>query len=165
MPKFKDQYSREWNVAVNVAVIEHTRDVADVNLADLDELAKLGTDPVLLSKVLYAVCDPESKGVTPEEFAAGLAGDSLEDAGNALVEAIVDFFPSSRREQIRKLLTLGRDAMATNSAQVDNLLNSQTFTDWLSVKSISWLETLKREMEAEIALQQPAQSGLPSATA
>ncbi len=165
MAKFKDQCGREWLVVVNVGVIEHARDLAGVNLADLNELAELGADPVKLVKALYATCDPESQGVTPEDFAKAMAGDSLEDAGNALVEAVVDFFPSSRREKIRKLLTLGRGAVETNSKSVDDLLNSQTFTDWLDLKTVGWLEALKTEMEAEIALQQPAQSGLPSATA
>ena len=81
MKSFTDNTGRTWTLSVTVGTIKRVRALCNVDLAGVisiesgaqpkvDLLERLGSDPVLLVDVLYAVCKPEAdaKGVTDEEF-------------------------------------------------------------------------------------------------
>ena len=59
---------------------------------------------LLLGDVLFAICKPQAdqQDVDDEAFAEGLAGDSIDEACKALVDALVAYFPESRRRLLRK---------------------------------------------------------------
>ena len=118
MHSFKDNAGRTWSVAVNVATIKRVRGlVTDADdcqkpvdlmaMVEGDLLKRLYTDPVLLVDVLYAVCKPEvdKAEVTDVEFGEAMAGDAIDLGTAALIEEIIDFFPSRRdRERARKVM-------------------------------------------------------------
>jgi hypothetical protein len=54
--------------------------------------------------VLYAICKPQAdqQQITDEAFGEGLAGNSIDDATGALLEALINYFPESRRRLLRK---------------------------------------------------------------
>ena len=104
MHRFTDATGRSWEITINVATIKRVRDVCGVDLLDLGDggvMARLASDPVLLADVLFVVCDAERRG-TPEDFAGGLAGDAIERATEAMVEELLEFFPSKKRVLLRK---------------------------------------------------------------
>lgn len=129
MHAFKDKLGRDWSVVVDLNTVKRVRGLLSVNLLDVvggDLLKQLATDPEMLANVVYAVCKPEAdaKGVSDEQFGAGLVGDAIALATDALLEELADFFPQPRRgliqNALKKLKSL--DALAVDKAQ--EVLNS-----------------------------------------
>ena len=120
MKSFTDNTGRTWTLVVNVATIKRVRALCGVDLNSIVEvedgkpaaklLERLSGDPVLLVDVLYAVCRPEceQKGVSDEDFGAAMAGDAVEQATDALLDEIVDFFPAAKRKAFQRILSASR---------------------------------------------------------
>ena len=120
MKSFTDNTGRTWTLVVNVATIKRVRALCGVDLNSIVEvedgkpsaklLERLSGDPVLLVDVLYAVCRPECdrKGVSDEDFGAAMAGDAVEQATDALLDEIVDFFPEAKRKAFQRILSASR---------------------------------------------------------
>src|SRR3990172_1759083 len=109
MKTFVDTQGRTWTVTINVDAIRRVRSLLNINLLEIVEgplLERLVTDPVLLCDILFALCQPEaqSKNVSDEDFGRALGGDVLDGATTALLEELVDFFPSGKRAVFRKEL-------------------------------------------------------------
>ena len=124
MPTFTDNQDHVWDVAVNVAVLRRVRSRLGVDLMGLGTtdpppgpdpgapggdclLARLVKDPALLCDVIYVVCQEQAEAgkISDEQFGARMAGDAIEAATRALLEGIVNFFPSRRdRERIKRAI-------------------------------------------------------------
>ncbi|GIX04627.1 MAG: hypothetical protein KatS3mg114_0496 [Planctomycetaceae bacterium] len=109
MHTFNDTQGRTWTVTINVDAIRRVRALLNINLLETVEgklLERLITDPVLLCDILFALIQPEAeaKQVSDEDFGRALGGDVLDHATTALLEELVDFFPSGRRAVFRKAL-------------------------------------------------------------
>jgi hypothetical protein len=110
---FADNKGRKWDVMVNVSTVKRVRSLTSVDLMSVvegkDLLVRLSSDPILLCDVLFAVVKPQADAgsVTDEDFGSSLAGDAIADAANALLEGIINFFPSPKRTildaQLKKL--------------------------------------------------------------
>ena len=127
MKTFKDNAGRVWTIAINVATLKRVKGLIKVDLLEVLEgklIERLMADPVLLVDVVYAVCKPEADaaGVTDEQFGQAMAGDAIELATTALLEELIDFFPSRRdRERAKKVL-----AMAWNMVdKAQNLMDAK----------------------------------------
>ena len=110
MHTFADTLGRTWTVTINVDVIRRVRSLLNINLLEAVEgrlLERLITDPVLLCDILFVVIQPEAvaKDISDEDFGRSLGGDVLDLATTALLEELVDFFPSAKRTVFRKALT------------------------------------------------------------
>ena len=112
MKSFRDADGREWPVTVDVNAAKRVRNMVGVNLLDItgglfDKLS----DPITLVDVLYAICKPvaDERKVSDEDFGRCLLGDPIDSATEALLEELVDFFPSQRREYLRTLLERSRE--------------------------------------------------------
>lgn len=119
MPAFKDSLGREWLVKISGPVINDVRKELDLDLVSLGDpvfpkLSNLG----LLVNCLWVVCRKQAHalGVNDIQFGEGLVGDCLEGAAEALVEAVLDFFPRSIRETLR---ALSRQDAATKNAAME----------------------------------------------
>lgn len=120
MKSFTDNVGRAWTLVVNVATIKRVRALCGVDLNTIVEvedgkpsaklLERLSGDPVLLVDVLYAVCKPEcdQRGVSDEDFGAAMAGDAVEQATDALLDEVIDFFPAAKRAAFRRILSASR---------------------------------------------------------
>jgi hypothetical protein len=109
MKSFHDTQGRTWTVTINVDAIRRVRSLLNIDLLDAIEgklLERLVTDPVLLCDILFALVKPEAeaKNVSDEDFGRALGGDVLDHATTALLEELVDFFPSGKRTVFRKAL-------------------------------------------------------------
>lgn len=110
---WKDANGREWSTAINVTTVKRVQEIAGVLLtdaADTNLVERLYGDVVLLANVLWGVCRPvaESRGVTAEQFGELLAGDVIDKACESLMEDLVGFFPSSRREIVSRIWQAAR---------------------------------------------------------
>lgn len=109
MPVFKDANNREWVVKLDAPTIKEVRDTFDgLDLIDGkgESYLRLAADPILLIDVLWVICRKQANGnITDEQFGQSLVGDPIEQATEALLKAILDFFPSRKRQAIQALVT------------------------------------------------------------
>ena len=144
MKSFTDNLGRTWTLVVNVAAIKRVRAICGVDLNAIVEidrnnnptaelLERLSTDPVLLVDVLYAVCKTEcdQKGVSDEDFGAAMAGDAIEQATAALLDEVVDFFPTAKRAALQKILAATRRIEALAKKKLEDILGSAEFEEKL----------------------------------
>ena len=113
MHSFTDEKGRTWSVVVTVDTVRRVRQLAGVDLMLVLKgtlLEELAGDPVKLVDVLFAICKPQADAakVTDQDFAEGLAGDSIDHATMALLGGIADFFPGPTRRLLRQLIDAGR---------------------------------------------------------
>lgn len=107
MQKFIDRRGRVWIVDIDNTTLRRVKALTDVRLLDAidgDLITQLSSDPLLLGDVLFAICKPQAdqQDVGDEAFAEGLAGDAIDEACKAVVDALVAYFPESRRRLLRK---------------------------------------------------------------
>lgn len=113
MAKFTDNRGDDWLVDLTVFHVERIKRDVDVNLNDAlvpagddggNLITRLDCEPDLLVGVLYAACEDQVKqrGLGPEDFARRFAGEILNAAFAALVEALLAFF---RKPNQRAALT------------------------------------------------------------
>jgi len=124
MRTFNDNTGRTWTVNVNIDAIKRVKSLLEVDLlaaVDGKLLERLVSDPVLLCDIIYCICKPEAdaKEISDEDFGRSMAGDAIDAATTALLEELVDFFPSSRRAVLAKALAKLRklEAMALEVAE------------------------------------------------
>lgn len=110
MRTIKDTEGRSWNIVVDANTAKRLRQ-RGVDLMEIVEenntlFHRLGSDHLLLIDTLYLVCKPQAdeRSVTEEQFLKAIAGDAIDDATAAVLEEIVDFFPSRRRQILRAVL-------------------------------------------------------------
>lgn len=109
MKTFKDNEGRTWTVSVNIAAVKRVKSLLNINLLDAIEgklIEELSSDPVMLCDVIYVICKPKAdeNKVTDEQFGRAMGGDAIATATTALLEELVDFFPSAKRQVLRKAL-------------------------------------------------------------
>lgn len=109
MKTFTDNTGRTWSIAINVGAVKRVRSSLDVNLLDAVEgklIERLVSDPILLCDVIFVLCqqEAEARGITDEQFGQAMAGDAIDSATSALLEELVDFFPSGKRQVLTKAL-------------------------------------------------------------
>lgn len=109
MKAFTDNAGRSWTIEINVDCIKRVRSILNVNLLDAVEgklIERLVTDPILLCDLIYVICQPEADrlSVSDQDFGRAMAGDVIDRATTALLEELVDFFPSGKRQVLSKAL-------------------------------------------------------------
>jgi hypothetical protein len=100
---FKDNAGRTWCISINVAAVKRCKALCGVDLYGLvDErfegLGKLLGNPCDLVDVIYCLIKDEADklSVTDEDFGRGMGGDSLQNASDAFMSELTDFFPNPR---------------------------------------------------------------------
>lgn len=134
---FTDARGRSWPLTMNVNTVRRVKAACGVDLLDLvtltgsevktDTLDRLADDPCLLVDVLFEIVRPAANdcNVTPEAFADALDGDAIEAATVALLEAVIDFFPSAKRRALKAMLAASRRFADKQAEALDKLLNSE----------------------------------------
>lgn len=101
-----------WDLRLNVGLIEDIKEKTEVDLDLLiqkpEEFSQLlMVQPRKLVELLWVICEEQAvkQSITPKEFGRMFDRDTLDSAGNALIESILDFYPrSSAGRAIRKNL-------------------------------------------------------------
>lgn len=109
MPTFCDDHGDQWLLKVTIGGVDRCRDIAGVDLLTIvggEGFGEFIGDPVRAAKAVYAVVRPEAnrRGVSEEQFLERLSGDAMDAARNALLDGIVDFFPSPAERRARRNL-------------------------------------------------------------
>ncbi len=115
MKTFTDTAGRTWTLALTIDAAKRVKGLLDVNLLELEAgdpplLTKIGTDVILLCDVIFALVKPQAdaSGVTDEQFAAALGGETILAAQTALYEELVGFFRGLGRSDLAKAVDAQR---------------------------------------------------------
>ncbi len=106
MAKFKDAAGELWVIELDAVVLDNVRSELDVDLVDMSAggLAEVTSDAVKLFKVLAILCmdEREERNLTTDRaFAKRIKGDAIQNAIEAVVGAVEDFFPKNDTFDIR----------------------------------------------------------------
>jgi len=134
MRPFKDAKGRTWELEINVWLVRRVRDYLGLNLYNLVDsqarpLGELLNDPARLVDVLFLLCrdQADTLNVTDEAFGRSFSGDSLEDAADAFVAALLDFFPSRQgRATLQKVIDKSKAVEARMRELTEEKLESLT---------------------------------------
>jgi hypothetical protein len=92
----------EWNLSLNVGLIEDIKEKSGVDLDLLiqkpEEFSQLlMVQPKKLVELLWCICEEQAKRheIDPRTFVRIFDIEVLDSAGNALIESILDFYPRS----------------------------------------------------------------------
>lgn len=145
MKTFKDNSGREWKLTVNVGTAKQVKDRLGVDLFRLfdTEAERLFSDPCLLVDTLYVLCEKQCKEFTvteggntrplnDAEFGEAMFGDAIEHAAEALLNEVLDFFPSSRRKILREVVNKSEAAAKIMEAQAIEAIQKLDVTQLLS---------------------------------
>lgn len=119
MRTFKDNAGREWRLAIGLATARNLKEATDGRI-DVIEQSKgttvhnlfgaLAADIGLLGQVLWILCEAQAEefGISELQFAEAFDMDALARGQDALIEAIIDFFPNRSRGLLREGAAVAR---------------------------------------------------------
>ena len=130
MKTFTDNAARAWTIQGNVDALKRVKSLLEVDLMEAVDgklLQRMLDEPILLCDIIYALCKPQADAasVTDEDFGRAMAGDAIDNATQALLEELVDFFPQRRRALLTKVLDklkkLDSLALATVTDRIEKI--------------------------------------------
>ncbi len=123
MKSFRTTDGAEWEVRVNVLTIKRVEEETGIRLTaivDDDAMrARLFSDDLRFAETVLAVIRPqlEAAGKTDANFFEALDGTTIEQAAEALLAEIVDFFQEPRKGLLKKWLERHRQAVQKVQAE------------------------------------------------
>ena len=131
MQKFVDSHGRVWVIEINAAVIKRVRALTGINLyevVDGELMEKLESDIVLFCDLLYAICKPQADRdqISDEQFGEGLAGDVIDEATTAFIEAMLQFLPERHRHRTRRAVAKQQRTQSRLNQMIVNKLDDET---------------------------------------
>ena len=112
MQTFTDATGRVWSLRLDWQAMRRAK-AAGVDLSKIEEsLPDLYRCGVELSEAVWACLDLRGGAVNRDEFESALVGDAMEAARDALLQAVIDFFPEHRRRLIAGAIADVRRQMA-----------------------------------------------------
>lgn len=122
MAKFTDTQGTEWSVSLDFGMLKRIKKQLGVDLLkamdDANALNALAEDvETLVNTIWLCIAEQATEhNITDEVFGGRLDGTVIDAATRALLEALVDFFPPSRRPILKKLIEKA-EAIETASLQ------------------------------------------------
>lgn len=123
MSKFTDKLNREWELTINVAAMRRAK-AKDIDLSmPVNQLMSFVMDDVFLTDALWAIVEPDAKakGITLEQFEAGLDGKVIAVAREALWESLYEYFDVGKSEMLRAAVASVQAEMATATASLTSI--------------------------------------------
>ena len=140
---------KDWMLRVDAPAILAIRSEHSVDLGGVECFDALTADSVKCQQVVWSLCrkQAESAGISEASFFELLAdGDVGEQAALQLFEAVIDFFPSSQRAGLRKMLAANWEAVQAAGAMVAERIqqeaNHGTLKDHLVAQTKAKLDEL-----------------------
>ena len=149
MSSFKDANSRQWVLEITIGGVRRVKQIAGLDLLDLEQgrvLNQLANDVVLLVDVLWILCEDQGQqhGINDEQFGRAFRGDVIEDATEALFEALVDFFPPQRQILLKKVMETAKAMGQKERALIETYLSTDAIEQMMETE----LEKLKQKLES-----------------
>lgn len=116
---FTDNEGDEWGVAVHFETVAAIEDALEVKFADMADdngpLMRMLNDYMFCFRCLFVACESQCKarGVDSKGFSKRIVGDAFTLAQDALINAVIAFFPNpERRDAAVDLVRRMRNAEA-----------------------------------------------------
>lgn len=140
MAFFKDCNGKNWEVSINIKTLKRVKNTLGIDLLDLSEggdVTKLEKDIMLRCDVLYLVCQDECEksGISDEQFGESLIGQAIEDAQDAFIEALINFYPPRQAEIMRETQRKVKVAQDKTLKMMGQKLSEMNMEEILSGKS------------------------------
>ena len=108
--EFLDSEKRTWKISLTVASFKKILNDTGFNIGKPDSDGQIPgmSDIISFCEILYSVLEDQCKdyGLSPEEFAECMWGDTLQDAQIAFMESYASFCPSQQAKAIRRRLAM-----------------------------------------------------------
>lgn len=121
---FRDSTGREFHCTLNTAAVAEIQRSLSIDIRsvidgtiDIDDRLSGGAKLIGMLWIASETSATE-QGVTPDDFGESLGGDSLDDAVDALLQAIVSFLPRSQRPALQAVLAKGASVRDEVMSQV-----------------------------------------------
>lgn len=103
---FKDSQDKEWTIRLDAPLVKKIEETTGIRLTDLkaNPFGPISDDPVLLWDVLWLCCEKDAtkESISSNDFGERLGGRETE-AVQALLQAVIEMFPASRREHLKAI--------------------------------------------------------------
>lgn len=120
MSRFTDKLNRTWQLEITVAAMRRAKR-HDIDLSmPVSQLQSFVMDDVFLTDALFAIIEPDAKakGVTLEQFEAGLDGKVFAVARESLWEALYEYFDVGKSEMLRAAVASVQVEMANATSSL-----------------------------------------------
>lgn len=144
MRSFKDNQGRSWQIALNVYEMKRIRALLGIDLVNVitldkdgavkvDLVDRIANDPCLLVDILWVLVESQAKeeGVSDVDFGCSLAGKSIEEATQAFLDELVDFFPGAKRLFLQKAVSLARKYTGEMESVLEKALADPELDRWI----------------------------------
>jgi hypothetical protein len=167
---FTDNQNRPWTLRIDVGAIKAVRSRLGIDLADLSGKVEeqLDADPALLVDVLWVLIEQDAKGrnVSDVDFGQSMVGDPIDAATAALLEAKVDFFPSRRREILKRIAEktahVRKKADALAMAQLEDQGLEDQIVDAMKTRLTAELEDALNRLRSATSSPGGPESSIPT---
>jgi hypothetical protein len=143
MRTFTDTGQRPWNLQIGLASARHVKEatagrvdfLAGARGGGHDVFRVLSDDVELLGQVLWILCQSQAEeaGISELQFVEAFDMTTLERATTALMEAVIDFFPSRSQGLLRDGIAMAQQIAndEANAAEMKarTLMNSPEMAD------------------------------------
>ncbi len=111
MKIIKDLKGREWKLSITVGSVKRVDSELNLNIykvADKDFLKTIIEDPIKFIDMLFVLVEDQAKELDVDdiEFGKSFDGDAIAKSVNLFLEELVNFFPPSKRESLKKALAM-----------------------------------------------------------
>jgi hypothetical protein len=110
MPTFRDSLDRPWTIEITFLEVKKLRSELQLDVLAMFEqesnlFERLSRDTILLVDVVSVLLSDQirAKEMDEREFARGLVGEGLQNAIDALVEALLSFSPPLKRGMLKEV--------------------------------------------------------------
>lgn len=130
MPQFKDTAGNAWSITLNIDITRKIKNALGVDLLksmdDPKVLQRLGDDIETLVNTLWLCVSEQAatRSIDEGAFCKLLDGETIDQATRALLEALIDFFPESRRAILRKVADKVKAIEATILATIEEKIDA-----------------------------------------
>lgn len=150
LPCFKDSAGHEWRFTPSLGLFDTILEATGVDLIpdgnDVSAVMALPTNRRKLAEVLWAAVQSQAGSITQKDFNEKLDGDALTSGWGALLDGIVFFIPSQRREEVKAAIDLQGVALEKSVAATVETLRSQA-TDQAIQEAV---QKAQKQMEADL---------------
>lgn len=127
MGHFLDTEGRAWSVVVNPTTAKRVRERLGVNLFNVfsHELERVFSDTFLLIDVLFVLIEQQAQdaSVSADEFGEAMDGDAIEAGAEALLDAVAESFPTTKRQAFRRIIDEGKKVAAMMNGELEKALD------------------------------------------
>ena len=152
---FIDQRGRTWQLELNYSLAKRLRDVTSldfVNYQDGQALLAIHDSDEKLVQVLWLLCEPQAVALSlvEEEFGGGLGGDALEQALEALEQALLNFSRPARRQAIAAIRDKAHELVAAQVELTQTKLRSPQVQQLMQAKLAEASAQIDRQIEEQL---------------